>query len=116
MHKPSLLQHYTCKPTPWVHRLLGDAQCALVQRPNLKLVLEKVTQQVNYKAVLKFQRSGFEKQSPISLLLISTCLFSTLVAKLEMFGKTRSMLPSLRLFFFLFVLLRVTKCIIIYFQ
>lgn len=100
MHKPSILQHYTCKPTPWVYGLLGDAQCALVQRSNVKLVLEKVTQQVNYKAVLKFHSSGFEKQSPISLLLISTCLFSTLVAKLEMFGKTQSMLPSLRLFFF----------------
>lgn len=52
--------------------LFGDAWCPLVLRPNFRLLLEKVTQQVNCKAVLKFHSCGFEKQSPSSLLLIPT--------------------------------------------
>lgn len=75
---------------PWVSRLFGNAQCSLVERPNFRLVLEKVTQQVNCKTVLKFFSCGFEKQNPSSLLLTPTHIFSILVEKLEIFRKTQT--------------------------
>lgn len=117
MHKPSILQHYTCKSTPWVYRLVGDAQCNLVQRPSFRAVLEKVTQQVNCKTVLKFGSCGFEKQSPSSFLLIPTYFFNTLVAKLEIFEKSQTEhVFFFKAFLFFLVLLRITKYILIYFR
>lgn len=93
----------THKSVPWLYRLLGDAQCSLVQGPNFRLVLEKVTQQVNCKAVLKFHSCGLEKQSPSSLLLMPIYFFSALVEELEMFGKIQTGHPSFFKAFLFFI-------------